>query len=95
MSPNLAENAIRPLTLGRKNWLLGAEASAVVYSMVESAKANGVEPFAYLQRVLVELPYLGKSLSHEELEAFMPRAPGIQEDCKIPNSDAYTNTYLE
>lgn len=100
MSPNLAENAIRPLTLGRKNWLFcdtpkGAEASAVVYSMVESAKANGVEPFAYLQRVLVELPYQGKSLSHEELEAFMPWAPGIQEDCKIPNSDAYTNTYLE
>lgn len=100
MSPNLAENAIRPLTLGRKNWLFcdtpkGAEASAVVYSMVESAKAHGVEPFAYLQRVLVELPYLGKSLSHEELEAFMPWAPGIQEDCKIPNSDAYTNTYLE
>lgn len=100
MSPNLAENAIRPLTLGRKNWLFcdtpkGAEASAVVYSMVESAKANGVEPFAYLQRVLVELPYLGKSLSHEELEAFMPWAPGIQEDCKIPNSNAYTNTYLE
>lgn len=100
MSPNLAENAIRPLTLGRKNWPFcdtpkGAEASAVVHSMVESAKANGVEPFAYLQRVLVELPYLGKSLSHEELEAFMPWAPGIQEDCKIPNSDAYTNTYLE
>ena len=100
MSPNLAENAIRPFTMGHKNLLFcdtpkDAEASAVVYSMVESAKANGVEPFAYLQRVLVELPYLGKSLSHEELEAFMPWAPGIQEDCKIPNSDAYTNTYLE
>lgn len=67
----------------------------MVYSMVESAKANGVEPFAYLQRVLVDLPYLGKSPSHEELEAFMPWAPGIQKDCKIPNSDAYTNTYLE
>ena len=42
-----------------------------------------------------ELPYLGKSPSHEELEAFMPWAPDIQEDCKIPNSDAYVNTYLE
>ena len=98
MSPNLAENAIRPLTLGRKNWLFcdtpkGAEASAVVYSKVESAKA--VEPFAYLQRVLVELPYLGKLPSHEELEVFMPWAPGIQKDCRIPNSDAYTNIYLE
>lgn len=67
----------------------------MVYSMVESAKANGVEPIACLQRVLVELPYLGKSPSHEELEAFMPWAPDVQEDCKIPNSDAYTNTYLE
>ena len=99
-SPNLAENAIRPLTLGRKNFLFcdtpkGAEASAVVYSMVESAKANGVEPFAYLQRALVELPYLGKSPFHEELEAFMPWTPDIQEDCKIPNSDDYVNTYLE
>ena len=88
------------MTLGRKNFLFcdtpkGAEASAVVYSMVESAKTNGVEPFAYLQRVLVELPYPVKSPSHEELEAFMPWAPGIQKDCKIPNSDAYTNTYLE
>ena len=63
--------------------------------MVESAKSNGVEPFAYLQRVLVELPYPVKSPSHEELEVFMPWAPGIQKDCKIPNSDAYTNTYIE
>ena len=77
ISNNLAENAIRPFTLGRKNWLFcdtakGAEASAIVYSLVESAKANGVEPFAYLQHVLVELPYLGKNRSHEELESFMP-----------------------
>lgn len=67
----------------------------MVYSMVESAKANGVEPIACLPRVLVELPYPVKSLSHEELEAFMPWTPDIQEDRKIPNSDAYTNTYLE
>lgn len=82
LSNNLAENAIRSFTLGRKNWLFcdtpkGVEASAVVYSMVESAKANGVEPFAYLQRVLVELPYLGKLPSHEELEAFMPWVWGL------------------
>ena len=65
ISNNLAENAIRPFTLDRKNWLFcdttkGAEASAIVYSLVESAKADGVEPFAYLQHGLVELPYLGK-----------------------------------
>lgn len=100
ISNNLAENAIRPFTLGRKNWLFcdtpkGAEASATVYSLVESAKANGIEPFAYLQHVLVQLPYFGKSPSHEELETLMPWAPDIQQDYKIPNSDAYTKCYLD
>ena len=99
ISNNLAENAIRPFTLGRKNWLFcdtpkGAEASAIVYSLVESAKANGVEPFAYLQHVLVQLPYLGKSHSHEELESLMPWAPYIQQNFAMKNSNAYTNTYL-
>lgn len=100
ISNNLAENAIRPFTLGRKNWLFcdtpkGAEASAVVYSLVESAKANGVEPFAYLQHVLVQLPYFGKSPSHEELETLMPWAPDIQQEYKMPNSDAYEKCYLD
>lgn len=100
ISNNLAENAIRPFTLGRKNWLFcdtpkGAEASAVAYSLVESAKANGIEPFAYLQHVLVQLPYFGKCPSHEELETLMPWAPDIQQDHKIPNSDAYTKCYLD
>lgn len=100
ISNNLAENAIRPFTLGRKNWLFcdtpkGAEASAVVYSLVESAKANGIEPFAYLQHVLVQLPYFGKSPSHEELETLMPWAPHIQQEYKMPNSDAYEKCYLD
>lgn len=99
ISNNLAENAIRPFTLGRKNWLFcdtpkGAEASAIVYSLVESAKANGIEPFAYLQHVLVQLPYLGKNHSHEELESLMPWASYIQQNFAMKNSDAYTNTYL-
>lgn len=100
ISNNLAENAIRPFTLGRKNWLFcdtpkGAEASAIVYSLVESAKANEIEPFAYLQHVLLQLPYLGKSHSHQELESLMPWAPDIQRNFKMPNSNAYTNTYLD
>lgn len=100
ISNNLAENAIRPFTLGRKNWLFcdttkGAEASAIVYSMVESAKANGVEPFAYLQHVLLQLPYFGKTHSHQELESLMPWAPYIQQEFGMKNSDAYVNTYLD
>lgn len=100
ISNNLAENAIRPFTLGRKNWLFcdtpkGAESSAIVYSLVESAKANGVEPFGYLQHVLLELPYLGKTHSHEELESLMPWAPYVQQKYKIPNSSAYSTIYLD
>ncbi len=100
ISNNLAENAIRPFTLGRKNWLFcdtpkGAEASAIVYSLVESAKANGIEPFAYLQHVLVQLPYFGKNQSHEELESLMPWAPYIQQNFRMKNSNAYTNCYLD
>ena len=59
--------------VGRKNWLFcdsvkGAESSAIVYSLVETAKANGIEPYGYLLLVLSMLPYLGKSPTHEELE---------------------------
>lgn len=100
ISNNLAENAIRPFTLGRKNWLFcntpkGAEASAVVYSVVETAKANGIEPFAYLQQVLMQLPYLGRSPSHEDLDRLMPWAPIMQQKYKIPDSDAYEKCYLD
>lgn len=100
ISNNLAENAIRPFTQGRKNWLFcdtpkGAEASAIVYSIVETAKANGIEPFRYLQRILLELPCSGKSPSHEVMENLMPWAPGIQQNYKIPDSDAYEKIYLD
>ena len=60
-SNNLSENAIRPITLGRKNWLFsdtakGAEASAVVYTMVEMAKAHNLNIYKYLNCLLELLP---------------------------------------
>ena len=83
ISNNLAENAIRPFVVGRKNWLFcdsvkGAESSAIVYSLVETAKANGIEPYEYLLLILTMLPYLGKSPAHEELEKLMPWHPAVQ-----------------
>ena len=77
ISNNLAENAIRPFVIGRKNWLFcdtpkGAKASAAVYSLVETAKANDLEPFAYLSYILDELRYLGKNLPAAELDALLP-----------------------
>jgi transposase len=61
---NLAENAIRPFVLGRKNWLFsgndrGAEASCRVFTLIETAKLNGWEPFAYLRTMLTRLPTIG------------------------------------
>ena len=58
---NPAENAIRPFVVGRKNWLFsqtpqGAHASAVLYSLIETAKINGLEPYDYLLDVFTHLP---------------------------------------
>lgn len=58
---NIAENAIRPFVVGRKNWLFsntdrGARASAIMYSLVESAKANSLEPYQYLRYLFTHLP---------------------------------------
>ena len=58
---NLLERDIRPFTTGRKNWLFadtvaGAKASAIIYSLMLTCRACGVEPFMYLRHVLTELP---------------------------------------
>jgi transposase len=71
---NLAENAIRPFALGRRNWLFadtikGAKASAALYSIVSTARANGLEPYAYLRRLFAELP---KAKTVEDFEAMLP-----------------------
>jgi transposase len=73
---NLAENAIRPFALGRRNWLFadtvnGAKASATLYGIIETAKANGLEPFAYLRGMLERLPH---AQSVEDFEALLPFA---------------------
>jgi len=71
---NGAENAIRPFVLGRKNWLFsasvkGVQASANLYSLIETAKANGLEPYAYLRHLFTELP---KAETVEAIEALLP-----------------------
>jgi transposase len=71
---NRCENAIRPFVVGRKGWLFsdtvpGARASATLYSLVETAKANGVEPHAYLSAVFARLPHL---TTVEDYEALLP-----------------------
>ena len=71
---NLTENAIRPFVLGRKNWLFsdtvkGANASANLYSLIETAKANGLEPYQYLRHVFTQLP---QAQTVEQIEVLLP-----------------------
>ncbi len=71
---NRCENALRPFVLGRKGWLFsdtvhGAVASANLYSLVETAKANGVEPHAYLSHLFERLPHL---TTVEDYQAMLP-----------------------
>ncbi len=71
---NACERAIRPFVIGRRNWLFadtpnGAEASAAIYSIIETAKANGHEPYRYLRYLFTELP---KASSPEQVAHLLP-----------------------
>ena len=71
---NLCENAIRPFVIGRKNSLFsdsvqGAQAGANLYSLIETAKASGLEPYAYLKRIFTDLP---QATCVEDIEALLP-----------------------
>lgn len=72
---NLAENAIRPFVVGRKNWLFsghprGANASANIYSLIETAKANGLDPYRYLRYLFEHLPVVQ---SYADYKALLPQ----------------------
>lgn len=78
---NFTENRIRPFAVGRKNWLFsdsvaGAKASAMIYSIVQTARGNGLEPYAYMRHLLTELP---KAKTAEQIEKLLPHTI----DCKI------------
>ena len=90
-SNNLSENAIRPFTVGRKNWLFcdtpnGAQASAIVYTMVEMAKANGVNVYHYLTYLLEHQP--NDKMSDEELEALAPWNESVKAEIAQRADDA-------
>ena len=74
---NHCENAIRPFVLGRKAWLFadtpaGATASARLYSLIETAKANGVEPYAYMKLVFEELPAAIATGDDDAIDRLLP-----------------------
>ncbi len=80
---NRAERSIKPFVIGRKNFLFcvtprGADASAITYSVVESAKANGLKPFEYIEYLLTQLP----NSTSQELKKYLPWSEDIPEQCR-------------
>lgn len=87
ISNNAAENAIRPFTVGRKNWLFadtpkGATASATVYSLIETAKANGLNVYTYLEYLLLYMPDIDWRNDPAQLDFLMPWSEVVQAECK-------------
>ena len=86
ISNNIAENIARPYAVGRKNFLFhdtvkGAQASAIIYSLVETAKLNNLNIYAYLETVLLYMPdYKNEP---EGIEELMPWSEMIQQRCQI------------
>lgn len=81
-----AENAIRPFVIGRKNWMLsdsprGAADSAAIYSLVETCKANGLDPAKYFESILTRMPNEPFWQKPELLDEYMPWSKAMQDNC--------------
>ena len=84
LSNNRIENSVRPYALGRKNWLFcntvsGAVASSVVYTIIETAKANGLKPFQYLE-YLLSIPPESEATN---IDALLPWGNSVPECCRM------------
>ena len=91
ISNNRAERSIKPFVIGRKNWLFantsnGAKASAIYYSLIESAKENGLNPFEYLSWVFTNAPNLGKPGYASEIKDLMPNSEVLPEKLFVPRA---------
>jgi transposase len=85
---NRSERAIKPFVIGRKNWLFantpaGARSSATIYSLVETAKENGLNPFTYLTYLFEQLPNINLK-DTTEVDALLPWSASVQSRCHVP-----------
>lgn len=86
LSNSLAERAIRPFAVHRKNWLFadtpdGAKANATMYSLIESAKLNKLKIYNYMKYLLEELPQL-ENLNDDILEKYLPWSKELPDDVR-------------
>ena len=91
ISTNRIENMIRPYAVGRRNWLFadtvhGAQASAVVYSIVRTAVANGLNPFQYLLYLFTELPTVLTENPDADLSPYFPWSDEVHKKCRQDNA---------
>ncbi|MDY5998105.1 MAG: transposase, partial [Erysipelotrichaceae bacterium] len=87
---NSAERAIKNFAVGRRNWLFarsirGADASAIVYSITETALLNGLKPYAYLTYVLDQLRQMGPFPKPEELDRLLPWSDDLLDGFRTKN----------
>ena len=88
LSNNLCEANIRPFATGRRAWLFadtpkGARANAILYTLVESAKANDLDVYAYLKYLLTEMPNNQHLEDPEVLERCLPWSSELPEECRL------------
>lgn len=84
---NSAERALKNFSVGRRNWLFaksirGADASAVIYSITETAMLNGLKPYMYLTYVLEQFRHMGPFPKQEELDRLLPWSDSLPEELK-------------
>lgn len=89
---NAAERAIRPFCIGKKNWVMidtvhGAESSAVIYSIAETAKANGIKPYEYFKYLLTEIPKHMDETSLDFLDCLLPWASNLPKEYKVKETE--------
>jgi len=89
---NFAERAIRPFAVGRRNWLFsdtprGAHASVAIYSIVTTAKGNGLKPREYLEWLLEKMPNTENLKDPTVLERFLPWSYEVPESCRFNDAD--------
>lgn len=85
---NRSERSIKPFVLGRKNWLFantprGAKASATIYSVIETAKENGLNPFQYLKHLFEQMPQLENPEDPEALDRLLPWSTSLPLTCRV------------
>ena len=90
MDNNAAEQSIRGFCIGKKNWVMidtiaGAKASAIIYSIAETAKANNLKPYDYFEYLLTEIPKHPDDTDRSFLDDLLPWSPSLPANCRKPD----------